>query len=48
MAIDFDSSYLIDVGEDDPESVVASGVEFVTRMYSTTVLMATGDPTMPC
>lgn len=33
MVIDFDSSYLFEVGEDDPESVAESGVEFVARMY---------------
>lgn len=33
MVIDFDSSYLFEVGEDDPEFVAECGVEFVTRMY---------------
>lgn len=33
IVIDFDSSYLFEVREDDPESVAESGVEFVTRMY---------------
>lgn len=33
MVIDFDTSYLFEVGEDDPESVAESGVEFAARMY---------------
>lgn len=33
MVIDFDSSYLSEVGEDDPEAVAESNVEFVARMY---------------
>lgn len=33
MVIDFDSSYLFEAGEDNPELVAESGVEFVARMY---------------